>query len=419
MPNKKLEHINYNGTTYDLGITDLATTTTSGLMSASDKSKLDSIDPGAAGVSVTATYTTGTQIGTIAVGGAETELYTPTYTGNSPITVSGFTIKHANSGATASTYGESQGRSLAFGTSFQVLAGTVNATGHLTALAARTMTLPSISVETNSSSGTKVAKITLNGTDYQLYAPNNTNTTYTLTKSGNNLVLTPSSGSAQTVTLNAATNSTDGLLTASDKAKLDTVAQNANYITATAGTLTSGVLVGTIGVNGTDVKLYAPQNTNTTYTLTKSGDNLVLTPSSGSAQTVTLNLAATGTNSANGLMSSADKARLDAMSDNANYTTMTPTITNGKALAVFNADGADTTIYDSRDIYYGTCATASGTQAKVVTTQNSDFVLTTGAMVRVKFTSANGYNGTATLNVDNTGAINITRVGTTTTTRYW
>lgn len=67
--------------------------------------------------------------------------------------------------------------------------------------------------------------------------------------------------------------------------------------------------------------------------------------------------------------------------------------------------------------YYGTCTTAASTQAKVVTC--SDFVLETGAIITVKFTNAQTYNGTATLNVNSTGAINICRVGTTTTTRYY
>jgi len=42
-----------------------------------------------------------------------------------------------------------------------------------------------------------------------------------------------------------------------------------------------------------------------------------------------------------------------------------------------------------------------------------------GNTIFVKFTNAQTYNGTATLNVNLTGAKNITRVGTTTTTRYW
>lgn len=67
--------------------------------------------------------------------------------------------------------------------------------------------------------------------------------------------------------------------------------------------------------------------------------------------------------------------------------------------------------------YYGTCATGASASAKVVDCDN--FALATGVQIRVKFTNANTYNGTATLNVNGTGAKNITRVGTTTSTRYY
>lgn len=71
------------------------------------------------------------------------------------------------------------------------------------------------------------------------------------------------------------------------------------------------------------------------------------------------------------------------------------------------------------NVWYGTSTTAAATAAKVATTSTGDFVLATGNMIRVKFTNANSYNGTATLNIDGTGAINIARVGTTVTTRYY
>ena len=67
--------------------------------------------------------------------------------------------------------------------------------------------------------------------------------------------------------------------------------------------------------------------------------------------------------------------------------------------------------------YYGTCTTSASTQAKVVECEG--FKLETGAKIAVKFTNAQTYNGTATLNVNGTGAKNICRVGTTTTTRYY
>lgn len=56
-------------------------------------------------------------------------------------------------------------------------------------------------------------------------------------------------------------------------------------------TLTSGTKVGSIKINGTSQDIYAPTNTNTTYTLTQDstdGHKITLTPSSGTAQTITI-----------------------------------------------------------------------------------------------------------------------------------
>lgn len=64
-------------------------------------------------------------------------------------------------------------------------------------------------------------------------------------------------------------------------------------------------------------------------------------------------------------------------------------------------------------IYYGTCATAAATAAKVVTlTDATGFSLTTGTVVIVKFTYANSV-ANPTLNVNSTGAKSIMRYGTT------
>lgn len=73
----------------------------------------------------------------------------------------------------------------------------------------------------------------------------------------------------------------------------------------------------------------------------------------------------------------------------------------------------------TKNVWYATCSTGASTQAKVASTTSNDFALVTGNMVRVLFTNGNSYNGTATLNVDGTGAKDIARVGTTKTTRYY
>lgn len=66
--------------------------------------------------------------------------------------------------------------------------------------------------------------------------------------------------------------------------------------------------------------------------------------------------------------------------------------------------------------YFGTCSTGASEAAKVVTI--SGFKLETGVRVSIKFSNANNYNGTSTLNVNGTGAKDIAYIGTNKTTRY-
>src|SRR5574344_1669726 len=56
------------------------TTTTNGLMTAADKTKLDGIQSSATAVSVTQTLTSGTEIATATINGTATKLYAPTAT---------------------------------------------------------------------------------------------------------------------------------------------------------------------------------------------------------------------------------------------------------------------------------------------------------------------------------------------------
>ena len=67
--------------------------------------------------------------------------------------------------------------------------------------------------------------------------------------------------------------------------------------------------------------------------------------------------------------------------------------------------------------YYGTCSTANSTQTKDVVCAN--FVLETGASIRVKFTNYQNYNGVPKLNVNGTGAKEIKSIGTTNAGRYY
>lgn len=102
------------------------------------------------------------------------------------------------------------------------------------------------------------------------------------------------------------------------------------------------------------------------------------------------------------------RQELNDKADSSDIPTKTSDLTN---------DSGFITDFGNSKTYYGTSDTGASTSAKVVT--SSDFVLETGATIFVKFTNANTYNGTATLNVNGTGAKDIARVGTTKTTRYY
>lgn len=166
------------------------------------------------------------------------------------------------------------------------------------------------------------------------------NTTYTISKSGSTISLKGSDGSTSTVTdsdttYEVATSETSGLMSPEMVTKLNSVSSGANsYVHPTYTPHTSGLYkittdslghvsgatavtksdITALGIPGTDT------NTNTTYTLTKDGSTIALTGSDGSKTTVTdanttYSIAST---SANGLMSSADKAKLDGIASGAN-----------------------------------------------------------------------------------------------------
>lgn len=92
---------------------------------------------------------------------------------SSAITTSGTrTLSHANSGATAGSYGDSSAQTPGYGSTFKVPYVTVNATGHVTAISDHTVKIPA-----------------------------SDNTTYTFANGTNGFTVTPSGGTAQTVTV--------------------------------------------------------------------------------------------------------------------------------------------------------------------------------------------------------------------------
>ena len=71
---------------------------------------------------------------------------------NSPLTISGTTIGHADSGVTAASKGDTTAQTPTWGGTFKALSGTVNSTGHLTELDEHSVTIPN-STATSSANG--------------------------------------------------------------------------------------------------------------------------------------------------------------------------------------------------------------------------------------------------------------------------
>lgn len=89
-----------------------------------------------------------------------------TYTGTAPITVSGTSISHDNSGVTAASKGDTSNQTPGFGSTFKVTSGTVNAKGHMTAFADHTVKIPNTTASTSSNGLMTTAQVTtLNDVD--------------------------------------------------------------------------------------------------------------------------------------------------------------------------------------------------------------------------------------------------------------
>ena len=92
-----------------------------------------------------------------------------------------------------------------------------------------------------------------------------------LSVSGKTITYTKGDGTSGTITTQdtnttytPATTTANGLMSSTDKAKLDAITESADAVSITQK-LTSGTEIGTVKINGTDTKLYAPTNTDTHY----------------------------------------------------------------------------------------------------------------------------------------------------------
>lgn len=163
-----------------------------------------------------------------------------TYSSGTGITISGTTINHSNS-VTAGTAKGDNTKTLSFGGTFTIPTVTYDAQGHITAKGTTTMTMPS-----NPNTDTKVTAVGNH------YAPAEDST-----------------------------------------AQLDADASSTTAATWNSTSLVTGITVKrdakghVTGIAVDSIKMPANPNTNTTYTIGTSGNNITLTPSRGSAQSIT------------------------------------------------------------------------------------------------------------------------------------
>lgn len=225
-------------------------------------------------------------------------------------------------------------------------------------------------------------------------------------------------------TYSSATTSTAGLMSASDKTKLDGITASADSVSVTQK-LTSGTEIGTVTINGTGTKLYAPTNTDTHYTSKNVVGSSTATSNTTSALTngnVYINSVENGVVTSSHKISGSGATKVTTDANGNIIITSTDNASGGEGvtyelsksgstITLTGSDGSTSSVTDNNTTYsnaslgqgYGTCATAAATVAKVVTL--SSYSLTTGGIVSVKFTYA--VPASATMNINSKGAKSI------------
>ena len=211
---------------------------------------------------------------------------------------------------------------------------------------------------------------------------------YELSKSGSTITLTGSDGTTSSVTdsnttYSAATTSKNGLMSSTDKSKLDNT--NIAYATCSTDAATSAKVVTISG--------------NSNWVLNVGSIVVVKFTVTNTASSVTLNVNNTGNKSIwyNNAVYTGNSNSVCGYANR--YTTYMYDGTNW----VWISNGTDNnTTYTNAALGqgYGTCSTAEATVAKVVAL--SSYALVTGGIVAVKFTYA--VPASATMNVNSKGA---------------
>lgn len=311
-----------------------ATTSAAGFMSASDKTKLDNI---ASGAEVNQNAFSNIAVGSTTIA-ADAKTDTLTLAAGSNVTIAPDT---ASDKITISA------------TDTKYSAATTSTAGLMSAADKQKLDGISASADVNQNA---FSNVTVGSTTI---AADTTTGTLTLV-AGSNVTITPDAATDK-ITIAAtdtkysnATTGTSGLMSATDKAKLDGITASADSVSFSRS-LASGIKVGTITINGTATDLYAPTNTDTTYsdmkgatTSTAGTHGLVPAPAAGAAtrylrsdgtwQVPPNTTYSTATTSANGLMSAADKAKLDGIATGANKYTHPSYTTRSSGLYKITVD---------------------------------------------------------------------------------
>lgn len=332
-----------------------------------------------------------------------------TYTAGTGLTLSGTTFNHTNS-IEGGTVGAAATPS--HGGKFSIPQISYDSEGHITSATTVDITLPADSdthytsqLYVGAAAGAKANAAATNGNVYLNLVENGTvRNAHKIVGSGATSVTSDTNGhitiSSANTTYDAATQSAAGLMSAADKKKLDGVEEGANAYShpTTAGNkhIPSGGSSGQIlrwSSSGTAV--WGAEN-NTTYnvvtasanglapmfdaadgTIDDSANDWVLTNKSGTlgwyklpANAFKYRTYSAATSSTNGLMSSTDKAKLDAITESADAVSFTQTKTSGTEVGKITINGTTTTLYCNND---------TNTDTKVQTAaQSSTTIYVTG-----------------------------------------